>query len=170
MTGSQLNDLYHLIAGRTGAQLFSISHRILKNRGELIVSEPGYEINGPVTVNDLKGLRRHPAFKRVSVVSISEWFVIPKKKDTACIDLGKISFPLVIRKWHSGDYFYPFGMKGSKKVSDYFTDRKFSLIDKGNTLLLESDGKIIWILGERLDNRFRITSSTKKALILSVEK
>jgi len=170
ITGSQLNDLYHLISGRTGAQLFSVSHRILKNRGALIVSEPGDERTGPVTFNDLQDLRRHPAISRVSIVSIPEWSDIPKKKDTACIDLEKISFPLVIRKWHSGDYFYPFGMKGRKKVSDYFTDRKFSLIDKENTLLLESDGKIVWILGERLDNRFRITSSTKKALMISVER
>ncbi|MBG0857899.1 MAG: tRNA lysidine(34) synthetase TilS [Bacteroidales bacterium] len=170
ITGSQLNDLYHLISGRTGAQLFSVSHRILKNRGELIVSEPGDERTGPVTFNDLQDLRRHPAISRVSIVSIPEWSDIPKKKDTACIDLEKISFPLVIRKWHPGDYFYPFGMKGRKKVSDYFTDRKFSLIDKENTLLLESDGNIVWILGERLDNRFRITSSTKKALMISVER
>jgi tRNA(Ile)-lysidine synthase len=80
--------------------------------------------------------------------------------------MQKITFPLIIRKWRHGDFFYPLGMKQKKKLSDYFVDRKFSVLEKEKITVLESAGEIAWIVGERLDNRFRITDSTKKALII----
>ena len=74
---------------------------------------------------------------------------------------------MVIRKWEPGDYFHPFGMSRKKKLSDYFIDRKFSRLRKEKTLVMETDGKIAWIIGERIDNRFRISVTTKKALIIT---
>ena len=80
------------------------------------------------------------------------------------IDLGKITFPLVLRHWENGDWFIPIGMKGKKKISNFFTDNKFSLIDKENTWLLCSGNDIVWIVGHRPDDRYKITKSTKNIL------
>lgn len=74
-----------------------------------------------------------------------------------------------IRKWKKGDKFVPFGMKGKKNVSDYLTDKKFSLFQKGNQYVACSEGKIVWLIGERTDDRFKITDKTQRALILKIQ-
>ena len=93
-------------------------------------------------------------------------FVIPKNKDTACLDADKVVLPLTVRKWRQGDKFVPFGMKGKKKISDYLTDRKFSLFQKENQYVVCSAGQIVWLVGERSDDRFRVTEDTKRVLII----
>lgn len=94
-------------------------------------------------------------------------FSIPTDPATACMDAGKAVFPLLIRNWEPGDYFCPIGMKKSKKkISDFFTDQKFSAKQKKECLLLLSGQKIAWILNHRLDDRFKITSFTKEILMI----
>ena len=83
---------------------------------------------------------------------------------TIFVDEEKISFPLVIRKWQEGDFFYPSGMNGKKKVSKYFKDEKFSMLEKNEIWLLCSNDKIVWIIGKRQDDRFKITETTTKIL------
>lgn len=73
-----------------------------------------------------------------------------------------------MRTWKNGDWFIPIGMKGKKKVSDFFTDNKFSLIDKENTWLLCSEDNVIAIVGHRPDDRFKVTEETKKILQISI--
>lgn len=89
---------------------------------------------------------------------------------TAYFDYDQLRFPLTLRRWQQGDRFVPFGMKGSKKVSDYFTNRKFSRFDKENAWLLCSAGQIIWIVGERPDNRFRVRPETKNMLMMKISR
>lgn len=99
----------------------------------------------------------------------SNSFTIVKDKSVCCIDYKKLTFPLVLRKWKQADSFCPFGMKGRKKLSDFFVDQKFSLFEKENTWVL-TDGKcgdIIWVVGHRTDNRFRIDEQTKQILRIS---
>jgi tRNA(Ile)-lysidine synthase len=170
ITRSLLNDLYKVIKGRTGAQLFTSTHRFLKNRKEIIISGLTANDNEVIVVNSLRDLKKHHSILRVKVISISKDYSISSNNETASIDLQKITVPLIIRKWHTGDYFYPFGMTRKKKLSDYFIDRKYSRIDKENALILESGGKIVWIIGERIDNRFRITGSTRKILLIEASK
>jgi tRNA(Ile)-lysidine synthase len=81
-------------------------------------------------------------------------------------DYDKLTFPLQLRRWREGDWFIPFGMKGRKKLSDYFTDRKFSLKDKEDVWLLLSGDDIVWIVGERSDDRFRVTDKTEILFIV----
>ena len=80
------------------------------------------------------------------------------------IDYDKIQFPLTIRKWQKGDYFYPIGLNGKKKLSKFFKDQKMSLLEKENTWILCSTNDIIWVIGKRLDERFKVTKTTSKLL------
>lgn len=162
-----LNDLIHVIKGRTGGQIFTRTHRILKNRNEIIVSGISILDEAPRVIEDLQDFDQVPEILSARSVSITDRFEIPHRPHCACIDSNKIKFPLLIRKWEPGDCFYPFGMKHKKKLSDYFIDNKYSRFDKKNALILESDGKIVWIIGDRIDNRFRITRSSKKALLIN---
>ncbi|MDO9038255.1 MAG: tRNA lysidine(34) synthetase TilS, partial [Lutibacter sp.] len=88
-------------------------------------------------------------------------------KNTISIDFDKIEFPLLLRKWQKGDFFFPIGMNGKKKVSKFFKDEKLSLIDKENAWLLCSKNDIIWVVGKRMDDRFKVTKSTSKILKIS---
>ncbi len=100
-------------------------------------------------------------FCNVSDISVTD-------SNTIFVDEDKIEFPLILRKWEEGDYFYPFGMEGKKKLSKYFKDEKLSLLEKETTWLLCSEEKIIWIIGKRQDARFKITENTTKILQISV--
>ena len=87
---------------------------------------------------------------------------------TGCLDFHSIQFPLTLRHWLHGDYFYPLGMEQMKKVSDFFVDTKVPLPQKERIWILASGRKIVWIVGHRIDHRFRITEDTSKVLVLRV--
>jgi len=166
MTDPLLNDLRNIIEGPSGGKIFTVTHRILKNRQELIVTPlTGFE-DETFRIHSIDDLRKVPFIASVISVNITLNFRIPSARDTACLDQDKLRFPVIIRKWCKGDSFIPLGMKRKKKLSDFFTDLRYSVPKKERTLILESDGMIAWIVGERIDDRFRITGETKKALII----
>jgi tRNA(Ile)-lysidine synthase len=166
ISGLVLTDLLNIIYGRTGGQLVTRTHRILKNRKNLIISpvETDKEIYHEIT--NVAGLRKVPGICSARNVNITGSFNISYDAHIACLDSQKISFPLIIRKWRAGDFFFPLGMKRKKKLSDYFVDKKYSIPEKEKALILESAGEIVWIIGERIDDRFRITETTHRALII----
>lgn len=168
ISGSLLKDLLKIIAGRTGGHIFTGTHRILKNRNEILISALSENENETIIMSSMTDMMKCPLIARAKTSAVSKNLNISSDPGTASLDFQKISFPVTIRKWKPGDYFFPFGMKQKKKLSDYFIDRKFSRLEKEKAMIMESGGKIVWIIGERIDNRFRITKSTKKALILKV--
>ena len=95
-------------------------------------------------------------------------FRIPREKETACFDADKLNEEIHCRKWQAGDTFIPFGMTGKKKISDYLTDRKFSISQKERQWVLCCGERIAWLIGERTDNRFRIDETTKRVIIYKI--
>jgi tRNA(Ile)-lysidine synthase len=170
VTSAILNDLIKVIGGNTGGQIITDTHRIIKNRREIIVSDEAYIKETSYTITDTDAFCSYPGISSARKVKISDTYEIPSDPHIACLDLQKISFPALIRKWKPGDYFYPLGMKQKKKLSDYFIDNKYSRFDKETIFILESDGKIVWLIGDRIDDRFKITSSTKKGLLLKLKR
>jgi len=166
VSGSVSADLIRLISGSTGKQIFTKTHRILRNRDELIVTPLGTGNPDNLEIAGFEELQKVHGIKSAIIINVKPGYKIPRHKSVACIDYGKIRFPLIIRGWKKGDYFFPLGMNKKKKLSDYFVDSKYSLIKKERALILESAGEIVWIIGERLDERFRITESTSKILLI----
>lgn len=158
---SAWNDIFQLVKAQSGKVVYSATHQLLKDRDSLILTK--LETTSPKDLYFLKKSDKqitHPIFLRF----------IPTKKmgyinnTTIYVNQEKIKYPLVLRKWNEGDFFYPFGMQGKKKLSKFFKDEKLSLIAKNNIWLLCSEDKIIWIIGYRIDDRFKITPTTKKII------
>jgi len=163
---TEWNDIVSLLGAQSGKQVFSKSHRLIKDREFLYVSpikkteasNATYKIDQnelSFKINELELLfeeTRDTNFKNNS-------------KTTICIDKNLLKFPLIVRKWEKGDYFCPAGMQGKKKLSKFFKDEKLSLLEKEKTwLLCNNNNDIIWVINQRLDNRFKITTTTKHLL------
>ncbi|MFZ2340606.1 MAG: tRNA lysidine(34) synthetase TilS [Bacteroidales bacterium] len=161
-------ELQKLIKAGTGKQIFSLTHRILRNRNELIVSPVRHEHQEDLLIESVEDLLSIPSVRFASLDQVDSGYTIPRDPRIASIDREKIRLPLIVRKWKEGDYFLPLGMKNRKKLSDYFVDNKISRIRKEETMILESDGDIVWVMGERLDDRFRVTGSTRTVLTIEM--
>lgn len=166
ITGHQVSDLINVMRGTSGGKVITDTHMILRDRGNLIISPLGKGFqNIYCEINNTTGLSIAPGIESAELINVTNGFTMPDNDNkTAYLDFDKISFPLIIRNWRKGDSFVPLGMQHTKKLSDYFIDKKYSIVKKHATLILESGGKIAWIIGERIDERFKITSSTKKIL------
>ena len=166
---SVAEDISEALDEEAGKQFYSTTHRLIKDRNDLIIIPL---LNGEIKPVEKNVFRIPENLSRVRVplrltlkkLLKDKNFQVDLSPQVANLDLHKIAFPLTIRKWQHGDVFHPFGRDHRKKLSDFFTDNKFSIDDKENTWILCAGGKIIWIVGHRIDNRFRITSKTKEVL------
>jgi len=170
LSARQLESLIKTVYSQTGSVLFTETHRIIKNRDEIIITRIPVSEHCEYLINSLEEFGRLPFIESVEVKSVYSDFRIERDPMVAFINYEMIKFPLKIRSWKAGDRFMPFGMDSFRKLSDYFTDIKFSIPEKEKALVMESEGDIIWLLGERIDNRFRITPATKSALVIRLKK
>lgn len=164
---TEWNDVYDLMDAQTGKMVLSDSHRLIKDRKKLLLTEHNEKIgNKEYNLDREEDLVMIP---EMGTFHISEVDQIGKASKT-CIYVPerKLKFPLVIRKWKKGDFFYPFGMNGKKKLSDFFKDEKFSLPEKEHTWILCSGEEIVWIISHRADNRFAVEDSDANILQISI--
>ncbi len=156
-----LKDLLFAISGK---QLVSKTHRLVKNREHLLLEEISEK------VIEVFEIRKHE-FKIEKPIQIHGYAVNAIEKysvNTIFVDKETLNYPLLIRKWQNGDYFYPFGMEGKKKVAKFFKDEKIDILSKEKQWLLCSGEKIVWVIGRRADDRFKVTSKTKDIIKFTV--
>lgn len=163
-SSAQVEEVIKLLDSESGRYVQSATHRIIKNRRWLIIapaqseqaknlvidedeSKIAFE-NGELVFEQLNG-------KNVQVINDAT---------IALIDRDELQFPLLLRKWKKGDYFYPLGLKKKKKLARFFIDQKLSLTDKEKVWVLESNKKILWVVGLRIDDRFKLTEATKQVV------
>ena len=159
---AQIKDIFTSLNGQPGKIFLSGEWRVIKDR-ELLLLEPicSEDVSTVFSPDD----PALPFRLTMEELEVTDDFIIPRDRNTACFDADKLKQPLTVRRYRQGDTFVPFGMTGRKKVSDYLTDRKFSLSRKEQQWVLCSGSHIIWLIGERTDNRFRIDDQTRKVLI-----
>ena len=155
--GSQIQDIYRtLSSSQSGKRFFSAEWEVLRDREYIWIKKKTPTQSIPEIM--MEEIERTPSF------------VIPRDKHIACLDADKINRPLTIRKWERGDKFVPLGMNGKKNVSDYLTDKKYSLFQKENQYVVCCGEDIVWLVNERTDHRFRITDNTQRIMLIQIKK
>jgi tRNA(Ile)-lysidine synthase len=167
----QVEEVFKIIEAQSGKQVEGDTYTVIKDRNFLIITQTiATENNNPIVLieNEKKKIKLPEFQLKLEVAKFkgiqhksAEWFTQ--------LDYDKIQFPLILRKWKRGDYFYPLGMNKKKKVSNYLVDEKVSLLEKEKICVLLSGEHIIAILGKRIDDRFKVTSNTKKSLELVIK-
>lgn len=159
------DDIYKLPQAQSGKEITSSTHRLLKNRDYLIITV--------IKVDVARSYHWHKGEGNIKgdfgELSIGEGAVVTNlSKKEIVVDTASLHYPLTIRKWKDGDYFYPYGMKGKKKLSKYFKDEKLSLIAKEKVWLLCSDNDVLWVIGYRADDRFKVTDTTQETIKFTI--
>ncbi|MFK7907866.1 MAG: tRNA lysidine(34) synthetase TilS [Chitinophagales bacterium] len=167
---AQTDQIIGAFEAEAGKIFYSDTHQIIKDRKHFILSEKNSRDSGFALIQ--RGQTEvHKADLSLQISELdAENFDIPKDAHIACLDVDKMEFPLILRRWKDGDYFYPLGMKRKKKkLSRFFTDLKISRTDKERIWVLTDNRKhILWVVGRRPDERFKITHKTKHIVKISI--
>lgn len=161
-----LRQLIAALDGQPGKQFFSNSHRLVVDREQLILTPLPHsaELVPQVAIADHINEILQPVHLLLNTFDRPHSLRWENDPCLATFDVDTLSFPLTLRKWEKGDWFIPLGMRGRKKVSDFFTDEKMSQTQKEDTWLLCCNHDIVWIVGKRIDQRFCVTSKTQKLI------
>lgn len=155
------------LSAEPGKVFYSPTHQLVKDRDYLFISVIQKQQTEEYTITNLEDFSILPT--QISVQRIENTAVrFKKNKQFAYLDEDQLTFPLRLRKWREGDFFIPFGMKGKKKVSDFFIDEKYSILQKEAAwLLTDQKDNIVWIVNARIDQRYSVTEKTKTILVLN---
>ena len=158
----QCQFIYEAIGTGIGNQYCSSTHRVVIGRDDLQLFEIKENTKDEIQIEIREKEILSPVHLCFSKLENTIDFIIDKSSEVAQLDFDKLRFPLTLRQWRHGDRFHPLGMKGSKLLSDFFVDQKFTEWQKQNVYLLTTnDGDILWVVGHRIDDRYRVTSETK---------
>jgi tRNA(Ile)-lysidine synthase len=171
--GFNNDDVYNIVRalnGPPGKKFFSQSHQLVIDRKKIIISiiQDAEKADQEFFICENTSLVTDPIVLTFSIQDIIGYTIATDKK-SASLDLGKLKFPLRLRHWKEGDYFFPLGMKNKKKLSDFFINEKYSLLQKQQTWILFSGEDIVWIIGERIDDRFKITEATQQVCKITLK-
>ena len=163
-SSAQVEEVIKLLGSESGRYIQSATHRIIKNRRWLIIAPAQAEQAQTLVIdadeNRIVFENGALAFEQLKSRNVQ----LVNDPAIALIDQNTLQFPLLLRKWKKGDYFYPLGLKKKKKLARFFIDQKLSMTDKEKVWVLESNKKILWVVGLRIDDRFKITESTRQVL------
>ncbi|MBA2501103.1 MAG: tRNA lysidine(34) synthetase TilS [Chitinophagaceae bacterium] len=165
-TSKQTNEVVKLLNSESGREVYSSNHRIIKNRNWLIIA-PLQDKDSQVIIIENENSIVDFENGRLSLKILQD-AVPDSSANTAHLDARHIHFPLILRKWKTGDYFYPLGMKKKKKISRFLIDQKVSKTGKEKIWVIEMNKKIIWVVGLRIDERFKIAPQPHQTLRLSL--
>lgn len=166
-TAAQVIDIIQLLKADNGKFVASLTHRIIRNRNWLIIAPlASFEAMHILIESKEQSINFENGSIEISV--IENLSSVSEDVNLVQLDAAKVQFPLLLRKWKSGDYFYPLGMQKKKKISRFLIDKKLSTIQKEKIWVIESNQRIIWVVGQRIDNRFKILPLTKQVLQLKL--
>ncbi|MBX3253693.1 MAG: tRNA lysidine(34) synthetase TilS [Chitinophagaceae bacterium] len=167
-SSKQTDEIIDLLQRESGRYVLSSTHRVLKNRGWLIITalEKVEESGSAVIVinSGEEAIAFAGGILKLKQENCDKLMLETGHPGVACIDAGAVQYPLLLRRWKAGDYFYPLGMKKKKKLARFFIDQKLSLAEKEKVWVLEMNKKIVWVINYRIDDRFKITASTQSCL------
>lgn len=165
----QINKIWSTIIGKAGKVFYSKNFCLNKDRDKIIISRIHNDnIIRKYYIDEIQDWISEPVEISINHIEWKSQNKISKEKNIIMLDAAKVEFPLIIRRWNKGDFFKPFGMDGFKKLSDFFIDNKISKTDKENMWILESANKIVWIIGLRSDDRFKISEETTSVIKLQI--
>ncbi|MES2003467.1 MAG: tRNA lysidine(34) synthetase TilS [Bacteroidota bacterium] len=165
---SQTEEVIKLLDGENGGYQSSATHRIIRNRNWMIIAPNQTETADHILV-EKEDIQINFANGTLQITHHSP-LTTHGTNEEVTLDAVSIRFPLLLRKWKTGDYFYPLGMQKKKKLSRFFIDLKLSKTEKEKVWVLESDKKILWVIGYRIDNRCKVTENTREAFLFSYRK
>ncbi|MBR6015745.1 MAG: tRNA lysidine(34) synthetase TilS, partial [Prevotella sp.] len=167
----QIEQIFDALSQHAGRQWYSPDHTLTLDRDCLVLSRRQGEHPEAVEIGGAGSFSLGNAVLQVEIFPKTADFIVSKEPKIATLDADKVAFPLTWRRVGQGDRFVPFGMAGSKLVSDFLTDRKKSLAEKQQqTLVADATGRLVWLVAERPDNRFAVTPKTENILRLTLQK
>ncbi len=160
------------LEGLSGKQFASATHRVIKDRDHLMIVEgtAGKDEDEWHYLISSDETRLNAPLKLEFNLCKAEGFTLPEEPSQAALDYDRLIFPLTLRRWQHGDAFCPLGMKNRKKLSDFFSDLKLSVYDKENAYVLLSGNDLVWVVGFRIDHRYRVTRKSKRIFSIILHK
>jgi tRNA(Ile)-lysidine synthase len=167
LSAGQTCELISLLDSSPGKYINTNTHRLLRDRQRIIITERVLIESSRYEFHSLDEMHMSGIFSDMAIAVPGEE-PLPSCRMTACLDLDKVTFPVIVRRWEPGDRFVPLGMSQPKKISDFLIDLKVPVTTKEKVLLLLSADEVIWVMGYRINERYKVTDHTTRILMLTI--